>query len=50
MPTEADFKRWEEETLNPALKRFPERKANFHTSSGIPLPRLLPPPEAIRLR
>ena len=29
MPTESDFTRWEEETLNPALKRYPERKTRF---------------------
>ncbi len=46
MPTDSDFTRWEEETLKPALKRNPERKANFKTSSGIPLPPLLPPPES----
>jgi methylmalonyl-CoA mutase, N-terminal domain len=45
MPTDSDLKRWEEETLEPALKRNPERKPNFKTSSGIPVPRLLPPPE-----
>jgi methylmalonyl-CoA mutase, N-terminal domain len=36
-------KHWEEEVLAPVLKRFPERKAEFHTSSDIPLPRLLAP-------
>jgi methylmalonyl-CoA mutase N-terminal domain/subunit len=43
MPLETERKRWEEQTLNPALKRAPERKAEFHTSSGIPLPRTLTP-------
>ncbi len=42
MPPESDFTRWEEETLNPALKRNPERKPNFQTSSGIPVPRSAP--------
>ena len=46
MSPESDFTRWEEETLNPALKRNPERKPSFKTSSGIPVPRVLPPPEA----
>jgi methylmalonyl-CoA mutase N-terminal domain/subunit len=32
-----DKKRWEETTLNPLLKRFPERKPAFKTSSGIPI-------------
>ncbi len=36
-------KRWEEETLNPILERFPERKPEFYTSSGFPMPRLLTP-------
>ena len=42
---EEEQKRWEAETLNPTLKRFPERKAEFHTLSDIPLPRLLTPPD-----
>ncbi|RME08001.1 MAG: methylmalonyl-CoA mutase [Anaerolineae bacterium] len=33
-------KRWEEETLRPVLERFPERKQEFTTASGIPLPRV----------
>ncbi len=32
---------WEERVLNPALKRFPERRDQFETSSGIPVPRFL---------
>jgi len=48
MPTD-DLKqaqnRWEKEILEPALRRFPERKAEFTTSSGIPVPRLLLPPD-----
>ena len=43
MTLESEKKRWEEAILNPALKRFPERKAEFHTLSDIPLPRLLTP-------
>jgi methylmalonyl-CoA mutase N-terminal domain/subunit len=35
-----DKRKWEEQTLNPTLKRFPERKAEFKTSSAIPVPRL----------
>ncbi len=34
---------WEEETLQPAIKRFPERKDAFATSSDIPVPRFLTP-------
>jgi methylmalonyl-CoA mutase N-terminal domain/subunit len=37
--------RWEEETLEPALKRFPERQPEFHTPSGIPLPPVFAPPD-----
>ncbi len=32
---------WEQETLKPALERFPERKETFTTSSDIPVPRFL---------
>jgi methylmalonyl-CoA mutase N-terminal domain/subunit len=40
----ADAKRrWEERTLNPALRKNPERRAQFETSSGIPLERLYLP-------
>ncbi|MFN3309300.1 MAG: methylmalonyl-CoA mutase [Anaerolineales bacterium] len=38
-----ELRRWEESTLQPTLKRFPERKEEFTTSSGIPLPRFLIP-------
>ena len=38
MSLELERKRWEKETLKPASKRFPERKVEFNTSSGIPLP------------
>ena len=43
MSLNSEKKRWEEESLNPVLKRFPERKPEFQTASGIPLPRLLTP-------
>ncbi len=36
---------WEQKNLNPTLSRFPERKPDFQTSSGISVPRLLTPPE-----
>jgi len=45
MTLESEMSRWEEQTLKPALKRSPERKTVFETSSGIPLPRLLTPPD-----
>jgi methylmalonyl-CoA mutase, N-terminal domain len=38
-------KRWEESTLNPVIKKFPERKAKFETLSGIPVP-VINAPEA----
>jgi len=37
---EKSYTEWHEETLNPTLERFPERKDRFETSSGIPLERL----------
>ena len=43
MTLESEFHRWEEHTLEPALRRSPERKSEFKTPSGIPLPRLLTP-------
>jgi methylmalonyl-CoA mutase N-terminal domain/subunit len=38
-------KKWEEEILKPALKKFPERKESYTTGSGIPLPRVALPLE-----
>jgi methylmalonyl-CoA mutase N-terminal domain/subunit len=35
--------RWEQEILNPLLQRYPERKDEFQTSSGIPIDRLYIP-------
>ncbi len=32
--------RWEEEVLQPVTRKFPERKPEFTTSSGIPLPEI----------
>ena len=43
MTLEDDKKLWEEEVLGAAIKRFPERKQEFHTLSGIPLPEILIP-------
>ncbi len=48
MTLEEEYKRWEEHSLNPTLKRFPERKPEFSTPSGIPLPRISLPPEPDR--
>jgi methylmalonyl-CoA mutase N-terminal domain/subunit len=43
MTLESEYSRWEKQTLNPAIQRFPERKASFQTSSGIPLAHFLTP-------
>jgi methylmalonyl-CoA mutase N-terminal domain/subunit len=40
-----DQQRWEEETLAPVLKRFPERSEHFETSSGIEMERFYLPRE-----
>ncbi|PWH20020.1 MAG: methylmalonyl-CoA mutase [Anaerolineae bacterium] len=39
-----ELRRWEANTLQPTLNRFPERKPEFTTPSGIPMPRFLLPP------
>jgi methylmalonyl-CoA mutase N-terminal domain/subunit len=38
MALESEYQHWEEEILQPVIKRFPERKKVFKTSSGIPQP------------
>src|SRR6266849_1152155 len=38
--------RWEEGVLGPALRKSPERRPEFETSSGIPLERVYLPPES----
>ncbi len=43
MSIESERKRWEKNTLAPASKRLPERKDDFTTSSGIPIPAALVP-------
>jgi methylmalonyl-CoA mutase N-terminal domain/subunit len=40
MSIQDEFSRWQERTLDPSLKRFPERKPRFETSSGFELPSL----------
>lgn len=35
---EKEKQRWETQTLNPLIEKYPERKAEFYTSSQIPLP------------
>src|SRR5512140_388371 len=43
MDLENDKKQWEARTLKPVLDKFPERKKEFNTPSGIPVPRLALP-------
>ncbi len=38
-------KHWEEQTVQPVLSKFKERKAEFTSPSGIPLPRVATPQE-----
>ncbi len=45
MRFEAEKNQWEEKILNPAIKKNPERKAEFKTPSGIPVPRVALPGE-----
>ena len=40
---EQERKRWEKETYDPLVRRFPERKETFRTSSGIELPAVMLP-------
>lgn len=37
------YETWQEKNYNPAIQKFPERKASFKTSSNIPLPAVVPP-------
>jgi methylmalonyl-CoA mutase N-terminal domain/subunit len=41
MSIQDEQKHWEEKLLKPLLSKYPERKKEFATPSGIPLPRLL---------
>jgi methylmalonyl-CoA mutase N-terminal domain/subunit len=43
MTLDDERRRWDEQVVKPAIKKFPERKSEFTTSSGIPLPALLTP-------
>jgi len=40
-----ELKRWQDTILKKTLDRFPERRDEFQTSSGIPVPRIGLPPE-----
>ena len=42
---ESKFKQWQDETLNPLIGKYPERKAEFETTSGIEVPRVALPRE-----
>ncbi|NLN70264.1 MAG: methylmalonyl-CoA mutase family protein [Chloroflexi bacterium] len=44
MTIEQEKQRWENEVYHPLIKRFPERKESFTTSSGIEVPPILLPP------
>ena len=43
---ESKFKQWQDETLNPLIGKYPERKAEFKTTSGIEVPRVALPRES----
>jgi methylmalonyl-CoA mutase N-terminal domain/subunit len=43
MDLENAKKNWEEQTLKPVLDKFPERRKEFNTLSGIPMPRVALP-------
>ena len=45
MTIQDEKERWQHETVDPVLKRFPERQEQFETSSGIPVDRLYGPPK-----
>ena len=44
MSFDSEKKRWEKETLKPVINRYPERKSEFTTLSGISLPITAIPP------
>lgn len=43
MSIQKEQQRWQEETVDPVIERFPERKEKFETSSEIPIDRLYLP-------
>lgn len=45
MNLESEFNHWKDQTLDPAIKRFPERKPEFHTTSAISIPPVLTSPD-----
>ena len=48
MPKEikTEFERWQDENVNPVLKKYPERKEAFTTTSGLDVPRLALPADS----
>jgi methylmalonyl-CoA mutase N-terminal domain/subunit len=46
MTLDDEQKRWEERTLQPQISKYRQRKPEFVTPSGIPLPPILIPPDA----
>ena len=40
-----EMKRWEDEVYDPLVRKYPERRDHFTTSSGIELPPVMLPPE-----
>ena len=45
MTEQTNYENWQEKVYKPAIKKFPERKAEFFTDSGIPLSPVIPPSE-----
>ena len=46
MTIQDEYARWQKSTLEPSLKKYPERRKRFETSSGFELPRLPLPEDA----
>lgn len=45
MTEQTNYENWQEKVYKPAIKKFPERKAEFFTDSGIHLSPVIPPSE-----
>ena len=43
MTDQTQFENWQETVYDPAIKRFPERKEQFKSSSNITIPAVVPP-------
>lgn len=43
MTDKKQFDNWQDKCYGPSIKRFPERKEQFKTSSNIPIPAVVPP-------